>query len=66
MAAMRLPNGRFRMHIEGIPVPDTGDRDRDVDTVVASFAAALERVIRQYPEQYFWHHRRWRRQPPPG
>jgi KDO2-lipid IV(A) lauroyltransferase len=66
MAAMRLPNGRFRLHIEAIEVPDTGDRDRDVDIVVANFTAALERVIRQYPEQYFWHHRRWRRQPPPG
>jgi KDO2-lipid IV(A) lauroyltransferase len=20
--------------------------------------------VRRYPEQYFWHHRRWRRQPP--
>jgi Kdo2-lipid IVA lauroyltransferase/acyltransferase len=66
MAAMRLPNGRFRLHIEAIDVPDTGDRERDVDTVVANFTAALERVVRQYPEQYFWHHRRWRRQPPPG
>jgi KDO2-lipid IV(A) lauroyltransferase len=65
MAAMRLPSGRFRMHIEGIPVPETGDRERDVDTVVANFTAALERVIRQYPEQYLWQHRRWRRQPPP-
>jgi Kdo2-lipid IVA lauroyltransferase/acyltransferase len=63
--SIRLPNGRFRFQVESIPVADTGDRERDIDTTVASYTAALERVVRQYPEQYFWHHRRWRRQPPP-
>jgi KDO2-lipid IV(A) lauroyltransferase len=24
----------------------------------------LEDKIREYPDQYFWQHRRWRRQPP--
>jgi Kdo2-lipid IVA lauroyltransferase/acyltransferase len=64
-ASVRLPNGRFRFLVESIPVADTGERERDIDTMVASYTAALERVVRQYPEQYFWHHRRWRRQPPP-
>jgi Kdo2-lipid IVA lauroyltransferase/acyltransferase len=65
-ASVRLPNGRFRLQIESVPVADTGDRERDIDTTVACFTSALERVVRQYPEQYFWHHRRWRRQPPPS
>lgn len=63
-ASIRLPDGHFRFQVEPIPVPDTGDRERDIDTTVARYTAALERVVRQYPEQYFWHHRRWRRQPP--
>jgi KDO2-lipid IV(A) lauroyltransferase len=25
------------------------------------FTAALERVVRQAPEQYFWLHRRWKK-----
>jgi KDO2-lipid IV(A) lauroyltransferase len=29
------------------------------------FTAALERVVRQAPEQYFWLHRRWKHQPQP-
>jgi len=27
------------------------------------FTAALERMIREHPEQYFWLHRRWKHQP---
>jgi Kdo2-lipid IVA lauroyltransferase/acyltransferase len=65
-ASVRLPSGRFRFQVESIPVADTGDRETDIDTTVACFTAALERLVRQYPEQYFWHHRRWRRQPPPA
>ncbi|HWZ58062.1 MAG TPA: lysophospholipid acyltransferase family protein [Gemmatimonadaceae bacterium] len=65
-SSMRLPSGRFRMTVEAIPVDHTGDRERDIDVVVARYTAALERHIRRAPEQYFWHHRRWRRQPPAG
>ncbi len=43
---------------------ETGDREHDVDTIVARYTEALERAIRIAPEQYFWHHRRWKRQPP--
>ena len=63
-AAVRLPDGHFRFQVEPVPVADTGDRERDIDTMVASYTSALERVVRQYPEQYLWQHRRWRRQPP--
>jgi KDO2-lipid IV(A) lauroyltransferase len=65
-SSMRLPSGRFRFKVESIPVDHTGDRERDIDVVVARYTAALERHIRRAPEQYFWHHRRWRRQPPSG
>jgi KDO2-lipid IV(A) lauroyltransferase len=61
--AIRLPNGRYRALVEPVEVVDTGDRERDVDAVVARYTAVLERWVRQYPEQYLWHHRRWRRRP---
>ncbi|HUQ82790.1 MAG TPA: lysophospholipid acyltransferase family protein [Gemmatimonadaceae bacterium] len=63
-AAIRQPSGKYRIVLESVEVEDTGDRDRDVDAVVARYTATLERWVRRYPEQYFWHHRRWRRQPP--
>lgn len=34
-----------------------------VKAITTRYTAALERLIRQYPEQYFWLHRRWKHQP---
>lgn len=62
--ALRQPSGKFRMHFERIPVESTGDREADVDNTVRRYTEVLERWVRVAPEQYFWHHRRWRRQPP--
>jgi len=62
--AVRLPNGRFSLSFERVPVVDTGDRERDVDATVTRYTQALEASVRRVPEQYFWQHRRWRHQPP--
>jgi KDO2-lipid IV(A) lauroyltransferase len=34
-----------------------------VRAITVRFTQALEALIRQYPEQYFWLHRRWKHQP---
>ena len=62
--AVREPNGRYSMKFEEIVVPRTGDREKDVDAIVGAYTNTLERWIRKYPEQYFWHHRRWKHQRP--
>ncbi|MFN8582439.1 MAG: lysophospholipid acyltransferase family protein [Gemmatimonadaceae bacterium] len=64
VVAVLQPEGTYRIVIEPIPLAQTGNREHDVDAAVASFTAVLERYVRRYPDQYFWHHRRWRRQPP--
>lgn len=64
VVALRQPNGRYRLVVERIEAPQTGDRDRDVDAIVARFTQHLEKWVRAVPAQYFWQHRRWRRQPP--
>jgi Kdo2-lipid IVA lauroyltransferase/acyltransferase len=61
---LRKPDGRFTLGIEEIPVLETGDRNADVDRIVTDYTAVLERWIRRTPEQYFWHHRRWKHQRP--
>jgi KDO2-lipid IV(A) lauroyltransferase len=61
--AVRLPNGKFRVIIEPVEAERTGDREKDVDALVVRYSQILEKWVRQYPEQYFWQHRRWRRQP---
>ncbi len=62
--SLRQPSGRFVLSFERVPTVDTGDRERDVDTMVARFNAVLESWVRRAPSQYFWQHRRWRHQPP--
>lgn len=64
VSAIMQPSGKYRLFVEEIAAADSGDRDADVDETVARFTAALERMVRRYPDQYFWHHRRWKRQPP--
>ena len=61
---LRQASGRFRMSFEPIVVAPTGDRERDIDAIVATYTRVLERWVRAAPEQYLWQHRRWRRQPP--
>jgi hypothetical protein len=59
-------NGRLRFRVEGpFEVADTGDRQRDLWNHTARVTAALERIIRQAPEQWLWLHRRWKLAPPP-
>lgn len=62
--ALRRPSGRFQLSFEHIEARDTGDREADVDRIVADYTATLERWVRRAPEQYFWHHRRWKHQRP--
>jgi KDO2-lipid IV(A) lauroyltransferase len=63
-AAVRRPSGRYQLNFEAIDVSPTGDREADVDRIVAEYTLTLERWIRRTPEQYFWHHRRWKHQRP--
>ncbi|HEY7407462.1 MAG TPA: lysophospholipid acyltransferase family protein, partial [Gemmatimonadaceae bacterium] len=63
VAAVRQPDGRFHLSFENVPYEETGDRERDVDGIVASYTRILEGLVRKTPEQYFWQHRRWKHQP---
>ena len=64
MVVVRQPGGRYALFIEPVEIASTGDREADVDAIVLRFTQMLEAKIREYPDQYFWQHRRWRRQPP--
>lgn len=64
IAPLRKPDGRFTVTFEHIPVTPTGDRDADIDRIVRDYTAVLEKWVRRHPEQYFWHHRRWKHQRP--
>ncbi len=56
---------KLRMFVEGpISVPNTGDRRADLQAHTAEVTARIEAVIRKYPEQWLWLHRRWKVKPP--
>jgi KDO2-lipid IV(A) lauroyltransferase len=47
-----------------IEVSNTGDRDTDVRETTQRCVRAVEEMIRRYPEQWIWFHKRWRTRPP--
>jgi KDO2-lipid IV(A) lauroyltransferase len=55
---------RYRAVVEDLILPEEYDGRPDaVRALTQRFTSALERMIRRYPEQYFWLHRRWKHQP---
>jgi KDO2-lipid IV(A) lauroyltransferase len=55
---------RFRVYVEEVVWPEEHAREPGAVTAITQrFTAALERIIRRHPEQYFWLHRRWKHQP---
>ena len=57
--------GKYFMAHDNIIEPvNSGDRKRDIEETTALFVAATERIIRAYPEQWIWIHRRWKTRPP--
>ena len=62
-ACVREPDGRYRIHVREIVSERTGDTDRDIEAILNEYSRLLEQYVRATPEQYFWQHRRWKRQP---
>ena len=57
--------GKYFIYQDDIIEPaNTGDRKRDIEQTTALYVAATERVIRAYPDQWIWIHRRWKTRPP--
>jgi len=56
----RLPGVRFRAVVEpAIPLPNTGDMNRDVYEMTLAINQIVERWVRENPSQWLWLHRRW-------
>jgi KDO2-lipid IV(A) lauroyltransferase len=55
---------RYAVLVEDVILPeDYAGQPDAVRQITQRFTAALERLVRRYPEQYFWVHRRWKHQP---
>lgn len=64
VAAIRQPDLRYRFIVREVPLAADEAREAAVDNTVRNYTKAIEDCVREYPEQYFWQHRRWKRQPP--
>jgi KDO2-lipid IV(A) lauroyltransferase len=54
---------RYHMYLDDVIFPEEYDRDPDaVRSITQRFTTALEKRVRQFPDQYFWLHRRWKTQ----
>lgn len=54
---------RYRVRLQRVDVPTTGDLDVDVRAMTEAYTRVLEGWIREAPEQYFWLHKRWKTRP---
>jgi len=62
---VREPDGRHhRIEIhDQLPIQRTGDAEADVLENTRRFVKAIEDMVRRYPEQFLWTHRRYRTRP---
>lgn len=64
-AVWNAKRGKYFFHGDPqVKLVRTGDHQRDVEINTANFAAAMERMIRLYPDQWLWIHKRWKTRPP--
>ncbi|MFL5340103.1 MAG: lysophospholipid acyltransferase family protein [Gemmataceae bacterium] len=55
---------RYRLEVEEVIDPrDYAGQLNAIKAITQRYTAALERLIRRHPEQYFWLHRRWKSRP---
>jgi len=58
---VREKDNTFTLYFEPeLKLVETGDFEADVKKNTENWSAVLERYVRQYPEQWFWVHRRWK------
>ncbi len=61
---VKQKDGRYCIVFEKeVKLINTGDKTRDVEENTALFTGVIEKYIKQYPDHWFWFHRRWKTLP---
>lgn len=56
---------KYRLRFDpAVPLIRTGNNDADIVANTAKFTKVIEEVVRRYPDQWLWVHRRWKTRPP--
>jgi Kdo2-lipid IVA lauroyltransferase/acyltransferase len=62
--SVRQSDGRYRVVFgDEVPLLRTGDKIKDTEENTALFTRIIEKYVRQYPDQWFWFHKRWKTRP---
>jgi len=59
LMTLRTGNGTYRNIIKEVKI----NNEDTVESVTQRYTKVMEDIIRQYPDQYFWMHRRWKTVP---
>ncbi|MEO5857826.1 MAG: lysophospholipid acyltransferase family protein, partial [Pyrinomonadaceae bacterium] len=51
------------VHGQAVEPASTGDREADIAATTAAYTAEIEKIIREYPDQWLWIHKRWKTRP---
>ncbi|MCR4663181.1 MAG: lysophospholipid acyltransferase family protein [Endomicrobiaceae bacterium] len=60
----RQPDGRYLVTFEEIPLPDTGDDEKNIEIIMTEYNKILQKHVEENPSFWFWFHRRWKSQKP--
>ena len=65
-SAIRLPGGKHRLNMELITHEHLtgGVTEENIKTLTQIYTSKLEEKIREYPDHWFWMHKRWKTRPP--
>ncbi|MDR1941310.1 MAG: lysophospholipid acyltransferase family protein [Endomicrobium sp.] len=60
---VRQPDATIKVYLDEIPLPNTGDPEKDVEIICVEYSKKLEQAVRLHPEHWFWFHRKWKTRP---
>ncbi|MGB2696815.1 MAG: lysophospholipid acyltransferase family protein [Candidatus Zixiibacteriota bacterium] len=64
MALLRNKNEKYKIIVKpALELQPTGDKSRDVKDLTQKYTEVLEKIIREYPSQWVWMHKRWKSRP---
>ncbi len=56
--------GRYLVEFQpALPWLSFGDRTKEIEENTAQYNQVIEAMARQYPDHYFWVHKRWKTRP---
>jgi KDO2-lipid IV(A) lauroyltransferase len=61
---VRQKNGVMKVKLTEIPLPNTGNLEKDIVFVNTFYSKMLEEAVKKNPEYWFWFHHKWKTQPP--